>query len=224
MEDLTHYGRVNIRMDALPDTTATVKNEQEIRDALADPNIDTILSKYQGVSVAFKNQLVIDRDITLKGYDSWSKANDWEDGDKALVSIQDGATVQVESMSFPTVEVKNATLTADSMSSILYSILYLENATAQIINSSITKVRMDFEEDSISTLSASNTTFSGRDYQIVSGSAESIVTLPEGYKKFKLTDEEGNVTYEWCNNETRLVELDTLVETGSAEDVTNVVD
>ncbi len=220
VEDLIRYGRANIKLGALPNTTATVKSEQEVRDALADPNIDTILSKHTEKRMTFKNQLIINRNIILEGFGSWYKANDWEDGDKALVSIQDGAIVQIEDMSFPSVEVKNSTLKADSIK----SNLYLENATAQIINSSITKVRMDFEEDSISTLSASNTTFSGRDYQIVSGSAESIVTLPEGYKKFKLTDEEGNVTYEWCNNETRLVELYTLVETGSAEDVTNVVD
>ena len=55
---------VSFRMETLPDTTALVRTEQEMRDALADESITKILVNG---NIGFRDQLKISRDIDIEG-------------------------------------------------------------------------------------------------------------------------------------------------------------
>ena len=213
---------VFVNLDVLSDDTVSVYTEQDVRSALENEQINCILI---GESINFENQLVINRDITIMGGSKhkWKPGDTWKDGNKALVSIQNNATVVLKAIKenfdlrpgygvdVTLIEVKNAVLEADGVEfandGLSKRLMYLENATVRLFNCGVgvysnteVGIEMDTLEGSSSTLEIIGGRIQNVDKHIISGSKESIVTLPDAYVEF--INEEGQ--REWTNDPNRL--------------------
>ena len=213
----------------IPDTAAIVRTEQEMRDALENPNINKI---YMGITedytahIEFDSQLIIDRDIEFSNEGTrpkieWQPSENWVDGEKALISIQNGANVRfisdrnqfivdAGSQNIPLIEIKDSTLEMSGVTLYghgLHSILSLENAVGRFYDCSIqgskeltTGISMDMVDGSVSNLEIIGGEIQRVNKQIISGSPDSNVILPNGYTEF--TNGEGQ--REWTNDPDKL--------------------
>ena len=213
----------------MPDTAAIVRTEQEMRDALENPNINKI---YMGITedytahIEFDSQLIIDRDIEFSNEGTrpkieWQPSENWVDGEKALISIQNGANVRfisdrnqfivdAGSQNIPLIEIKDSTLEMSGVTlygHVLYSILSLENVVGCVyvwlIQGSkelTTGISMDMVDGSVSKLEIIGGEIQRVNKQIISGSPDSNVILPNGYTEF--TNGEGQ--REWTNDPDKL--------------------
>ncbi len=217
------YKFIRVCIDSLSDTSALVKTEEEIRDALANENINEIIS-VKGTQIEFKNPLTITRDVYIResetgtGYTSWYPSTDsWQGGNQALISIQNGANVRFSNMwlqSFERsstcntlIEVKNASIEVENtrFACDRYDetrCLYLENAEARLSNMEViwpSPIGIGIEMDTIEGSKSSLEFISGdirANKQIISGSPDSTVILPNGFVEFSNDDGQR----EWTND------------------------
>lgn len=102
---------VRVGMTNLPNTTRTVKNEQEIRDALADKSVTKLVvwgcaSLGNAGLIKLDAPLVIDRDIEFSDFGSSdlkvaiTSSENWKDENSALFKIENGATVTLKNFDF----------------------------------------------------------------------------------------------------------------------------
>lgn len=231
-------------MSILPDTTAAVITEQEVREALANPKI----TRLTGGTTYFTKPLIIDRDIEFDvlvvadaGY--WNHEK-WEGNGGAFVTITNGAHVKITDTRFEVcndakvdtvLAVKSATLegngfvvrTSNRNENVICGI-YAENAkiniaakelikgdpNAYLISDSYGKlevgIKVDTAENSKSEIIITNEAVDSEGtlviagaQQIISGSADTVVSLPSSYVEF--TNDEGH--REWTNNPDKIEQL-----------------
>lgn len=214
-----------VTLETLPDTTAIVRTEQELRDALVDESINKIvMTQTNGYNseLAFTSPLIIERDIEITNEDTrpairWSPSDSWDDEGQPLIIIQGGANVRFtggrnwfyinsRQLTSTLIEVRNATLELSGVrltgtSNHLKTHLHMENAIVRIYESvlnlvSQVSIEMDTELDSVSKLEFISGEFNNCGQQITSGSPDSTVLLPNGFVEF--TNEDGQ--REWTND------------------------
>lgn len=220
-----NFVRMNISIRTIPDTTEAVYTEQQLRNALSKESIKTIEIRN---TIELTNQLVIDRDVELM-YGDLNISNDWQDGNKSFVLIQNGANVRFSNgwiriepeyigeewkYNNTLVEVINASVEfGDTKLTVGYHIpapadmIRLENASAKLYqttfycyNSLYNGIKMDTIKGNVSHLTVISANFGDLAHQIISGSSESKVDLPNGFTEF--TNEQGQ--REWTNDPSKI--------------------
>ena len=214
--------QANVNLNVLPDSTVAVKDEQDMRDALANERITEIIINND---IDFSAPLVIDRDIQIVGgrKHKLQPADTWQDEEKALISIQNNAKVRfvidgdnfsIRSGNNPNltlIEIKNGSLEAEGVEfandDACRRIMYLENATVKLYrcylghyNNTEIGIELDTTAGSKSNLEIIDTSIANVEKQIISGSPDSNVILPNGYTEF--TNGEGQ--REWTNDPDKL--------------------
>lgn len=217
------YSNVNVSFDVVEDTTDVVYTEEELRSALVNSEIQKVVL---GGSVDLENGLVIDRSVEIEFNGYLSASENWKGGVSALISIQNGAQVQLTGFAYRSgagssiadtnvIEVLGSSLDIDGID--LYAdgdnqtLLYLQNANVRIygthfygnypVEDSVTCVEMDTVKDSKSSLEILAVEFDPQCvHQIISGSSESVVDLPSGFTKF--TNEQSQ--REWTNDPSKI--------------------
>ncbi len=167
-------------LDAVPDTAAVVYTENELRSALSDASVQRIVVRPQLNSggVELEKGLIINRSVAIELETSLRASQNWQGGNAALISVQNGACVRLTaergleriSASKQTgthiIDVVDGSLDMNGIQ--LYSqaqdqtLLYLKNANVRIYNSTFygsyqfedttTGIVMDTEAGSKSTL------------------------------------------------------------------------
>ena len=193
-----------------------------MRDALANERITEIIINND---IDFSAPLVIDRDIQIVGgrKHKLQPADTWQDEEKALISIQNNAKVRfvidgdnfsIRSGNNPNltlIEIKNGSLEAEGVEfandDACRRIMYLENATVKLYrcylghyNNTEIGIELDTTAGSKSNLEIIDTSIANVEKQIISGSPDSNVILPNGYTEF--TNGEGQ--REWTNDPDKL--------------------
>lgn len=223
-----NFVRMNISIRTIPDTTEAVYTEQELRNALSDENIKTIDIRKE---IDLINQLVINRDVEI-AYSTLNVSNDWQDGNKSLILVENGANVRFSGGYIslePTyigsewtyantlVEVNNASVEFGTTTLRVgfhvvppVDIIRLENASTKLYqttfycyNSLYNGIKMDTVEGNASSLTVISADFSELSKQIISGSSKSTVNLPSGFTEF--TNEQGQ--REWTNDPSKIPSL-----------------
>ena len=206
------FSAITVDFDILPDTTAFVRTEQDVRDALNNNSITTIQS--EGV-ISFTQPLIIDRDIEIFSERMTTWAYDGPKTQETFVTIKSGAEVRMtggekllwtRDSSTPDITflaVENASLQAENLRFWAESgarLLYMENASITLLAVETYKVSpIGIEMDTVKGSKSSLKIISGdigAEKQIISGSPDSIVTLPDGYEEF--INDEGQ--REWTND------------------------
>ena len=211
--------KVSVRWDVIPDTTAAVHNETELRQALADTNITEIAlnsdSSFQGEDFSLKDTLIIDRDVKIYTSNSWTyfyRSDNWQDDEQPLILIQDNADVMFSSnMSFDVpnaIKVIDAKLTLEDIYFTTlsgYSISMENGADVKIYECRFSNYAIDIQMDMTgvgsSKLDIKTATFENRGgHQIISGSPDSVVDLPSGFTEF--INEQSQ--REWTNDPSKI--------------------
>ena len=184
--------QANVNLNVLPDSTVAVKDEQDMRDALANERITEIIINND---IDFSAPLVIDRDIQIVGgrKHKLQPADTWQDEEKALISIQNNAKVRfvidgdnfsIRSGNNPNltlIEIKNGSLEAEGVEfandDACRRIMYLENATVKLYrcylghyNNTEIGIELDTTAGSKSNLEIIDTSIANVEKQIISGS------------------------------------------------------
>ena len=216
---------MNIRIHTIPDTTEAIYTEQQLRNALSDENIKTIDIRKE---IELTSQLVIDRDVEIGNADL-NVSNDWRDENKSLILVENGVNVRFSGGNIriePTyiggewnynntlVEVVDASVEfGDTTLRVGYhvippvDIIRLENASAKLYQTTFycynplyNGIKMDTIKGNVSHLTVISANFGDLAHQIISGSSESKVDLPNGFTEF--TNEQGQ--REWTNDPSKI--------------------
>lgn len=223
---------VSFRMETLPDTTALVRTEQDVRDALADESITKIQS--EGV-ISFTQPIIIERNIEISSERMTTWAYDGPKTQETFVTITNGAEVRMtggekllwtRDNSTPDITflaVENASLQAENLGFWAESgarLLYMENASITLLAVGTTRVSpIGIEMDTVKGSKSALEIISGdidAKKQIISGSPDSTVILPNGFVEF--TNDEGQ--REWTNDPDKLPQPPVETEEPEVEDST----
>ena len=220
-----NFVRMNIRIHTIPDTTEAIYTEQQLRNALSDENIKTIDIRKE---IELTSQLVIDRDVEIGNADL-NVSNDWRDENKSLILVENGVNVRFSGGNIriePTyiggkwnynntlVEVVDASVEfGDTTLGVGYhvippvDIIRLENASAKLYQTTFycynplcNDIKMDTIKGNVSHLTVISANFGDLAHQIISGSSESKVDLPNGFTEF--TNEQSQ--REWTNDPSKI--------------------
>ena len=220
-----NFVRMNIRIHTIPDTTEAIYTEQQLRNALSDENIKTIDIRKE---IELTSQLVIDRDVEIGNADL-NVSNDWRDENKSLILVENGVNVRFSGGNIriePTyiggkwnynntlVEVVDASVEfGDTTLRVGYhvippvDIIRLENASAKLYQTTFycynplyNGIKMDTIKGNVSHLTVISANFGDLAHQIISGSSESKVDLPNGFTEF--TNEQSQ--REWTNDPSKI--------------------
>lgn len=218
-------GRVGVwvRMTTLSDTTRTVANEQDVREALVDETV-TNLVVWNTNSIVFENPLIIDRDIEISGLSNkrvgWTLSKDWTAEGTPAITITNGAKVTFKNVAFgreynrsgmTTIpayfEVTDSTLRCENGGiggGNIDALITGENAKIELEKMSLsgaeTGIRLDSKAESSSSLKIVDTTFDVDGKLIVSNSANTTVVLPGNFVEF--TNAEGQ--REWTDDASKI--------------------